>query len=284
MEAPVVLITPLRSQAAGTLAGMQALAPVPPAPAPPAVSVGKPPSTNPPTNVDEYYAAAQGRTGVALLRSLGQIIRNGHTDQGYNFARDILFGAIEDPGNANAVVDVYTGARISGISDRKTAFERGLNTEHTWPQSQGARGIAQSDLHQLQPADIKINQIRGALPYGDVKVPDWSGDSPDPDRRSVRGRDEAGDQVFQPPAAVRGNIARGLLYFYTRYNQSRPADYTLDAFRKELPTLLRWSRQDPVDDAERWRNEAVFQVQHNRNPFVDHPEWIDAIDFTRIGV
>ncbi len=269
--APAVHVPPARM--AGTVAGLR-----PSATPMPAATYSLDPNPDP----ARYYAPAQGKQGADLLHALHMIIRTGHTDSGYNQARDGLFSLMFDDANNNQIVDVYTGRVESNVSDRKTAFNHGLNTEHTWPQSKGARGIAQSDLHQLLPADIKVNQIRGNMPYGIVKNVEWSSESGN-GNDSVMGTDASGTEVFQPRAAVRGDIARGLLYFYTRYNESRPADYSLDNFRHELPVLMQWAKEDPVDDAERRHNDMAFQLQHNRNPFVDHPEWIETA-FTGLKV
>lgn len=241
----------------------------------PVAAVQTVPSLTPSSDPGTYYAAAQGKQGAALLHSLGEIVRTGHTDSGYAQARDGLFQLVSDPDRTDHVVDIYTGKSIANITDRKTAFSRGLNTEHTWPQSKGARGIAQSDLHQLMPSDIKINGLRGNMAYGEVTNPSWTSSNNAADRCEI-GSDASGETVFEPRPSVKGDIARGLLYFYTRYNESRPADYTLENFRHELPVLLQWAAQDPVDDFEKHRNEDVFAIQHNRNPFIDHPEWVQA--------
>lgn len=275
----------------GTVASVAPISHVPPA-QPAEAMVGLPATAVPKNAVGyplgpdpdpaRYYAPAQGKQGADLLHALHLIIRTGHTDSGYNQARDGMFSVMFDDANNNHVVDVYTGRVESNVSDRKTAFTHGLNTEHTWPQSLGARGIAQSDLHQLLPADIKVNQIRGNMPYGMVKDVEWSTE-PGSTNESVLGTDASGTRVFQPRPSVRGDIARGLMYFYTRYNESRPADYSLDNFRHELPVLMQWAKEDPVDDAERRHNDIAFQLQHNRNPFVDHPEWIEPA-FTGLKV
>ena len=228
-------------------------------------------------DLDKYYATAQGKQGAELLRALHLIVRTGHVDRGYSQARDELFGEVADLDGDDRIEDLFTGESRGPITDRKNGYDKGFNTEHTWPQSKGATGIAQSDLHHLHPADNITNERRGHLPYGDVVTADWSvGEGV---RQAKRGVDELGTEVFEPRQDVKGDIARGLLYFYTRYSQSRPSDFTLENFRHELPTLLRWHKADPVTDAERARNDAVQKVQGNRNPFVDHPEFVDAVKF-----
>lgn len=229
------------------------------------------------TDLDRYYEPAQGKQGAELLRALHLIIRTGHTDRGYAQARDELFGIVADLDGDNRVEDLFTGETRGPITDRKNAFDKGFNTEHTWPQSKGATGIAQSDLHHLHPADARTNEKRGSHPYGDVIRTEWAvGEGA---RQAKLGVDALGETVFEPRADMKGDIARGLLYFYTRYSQSRPSDFTLENFRHELPTLLRWHYADPVSASERQRNDAVQVVQGNRNPFVDHPEYVDSVKF-----
>ncbi|MBM3269286.1 MAG: endonuclease [Candidatus Sericytochromatia bacterium] len=227
-----------------------------------------------------YYKEAEGKEGKALVAALHRIVA-GHMDLGYDRARDVLFGTIADADGDDRVEDLYTGEERDGIRDRKTAYSKGMNTEHTWPQSLGAQGAAQADLHHLQPSDIKINGSRGSLPYGEVVGAPFSS-FPGRDGDSVMGNSRDGILVFQPRPSVRGDIARGLLYFYTTYavtsmgalNTPKP---DLRNFRFETPVLLKWNQADPPDAMERARNEAVFRAQGNRNPYVDRPGWADKI-------
>ncbi|MCW2924591.1 MAG: endonuclease [Thermoleophilia bacterium] len=231
-------------------------------------------------DLDKYYATAQGKQGADLLRALHLIVRTGHVDRGYAQARDELFGTVEDTDGDNQIEDLFTGLTRGPITDRKNGYDKGLNTEHTWPQSKGATGIAQSDLHHLHPGDTVTNEKRGSHPYGDVSKMTWSvGEGPN---QAKLGIDALGETVFEPHASAKGDIARGLLYFYTRYSQSRPSDFTLENFNHELPTLLKWNAADPVDDKERARNDAVQRVQGNRNPYIDHPEYVDLVDFAHM--
>lgn len=232
-------------------------------------------------DLDRYYARAQGKQGAELLRELHLIVRTGHVDRGYAQARDELFEDVADLDGDNRIEDMFTGELRGPITGRKDGFDRGFNTEHTWPQSKGATGVAQSDLHHLHPADIRTNERRGSNPYGEVVRAEWSVGEEGP-RQAKLGVDALGETVFEPREDIKGDIARGLLYFYTRYAQSRPSKFTLENFRHELPTLLKWHDADPVTEAERARNDAVHQVQGNRNPFVDRPEFVDRVAFSKL--
>lgn len=233
-------------------------------------------------DLGRYYESAQGKQGAELLRALHLIVRTGHVDRGYAQARDELFGDVADLDGDDRIEDLFTGEQRGPITGRKNAFDKGFNTEHTWPQSKGATGIAQSDLHHLHPADTRTNEKRGSHPYGDVIRTEWA--TGEGSRQAKLGVDALGETVFEPYGEVKGDIARGLLYFYTRYSQSRTSDFTLENFRHELPTLVRWHNADPVTDAERARNSAVQRVQGNRNPFVDHPEFVEQLKFATLDL
>ena len=117
--------------------------------------------------------------------------------------------------------------------------------------------------------DCKANSTRGSFPFGTVKNPDWS------EGGSVRGTDEKGRIVFQPRKEQRGDTARALLYFYTVYG--RVGSTSLENFNVEEPVLKQWHTEDPVTATEVARNDAVQAAQGNRNPFVDRPEFVEAI-------
>jgi endonuclease I len=226
---------------------------------------------------DEYYAPVAGKTGRELLLGLNRLVSN-HKDLGYGPARDVMFGQVDDLDNDNKVECVYIGRELERVTNAKSAFQNGsgLNAEHTWPQSKGAEGVAKSDLHHLYPADAKANGVRGHHPFGEVKSPDWE------EGGSVRGTDAQGNLVFQPRPEHRGNVARAILYFYTVYGVNGHAD--LENFRIEEEVLKRWHEQDPVNAEDRARNEAVLAAQGNRNPYVDHPEFVKAVgNFLQAG-
>ena len=223
-----------------------------------------------------YYAGASGRSGRELLSALAGIIGNQRA-LSYSAARNTMFGTIDDPDSDNVVPCVYTGRRGAGVSSSATASSVSMNTEHTWPQSLGATGVAQADLHHLFPTDMDTNGRRGNYPFGEVAAVTWTARDYDGGDASQLGRDASGRTVFEPQDRLKGDIARAVFYFYTRYAQRPPSRFSLSNFNTEEATLRRWHRQDPPDAAERARNDAVYGAQGNRNPYVDHPEYVTAI-------
>lgn len=217
-----------------------------------------------------YYQSVQGKSGKNLLTGLRSLTIK-HKELGYARGRDIMFGTVDDLDNDNIVEGIYTARRLNNVTDRKTAYRggSGLNAEHTWPQSKGAVGAAKSDLHHLFPSDVKTNSRRSSYPFGVVKKIQWS------HAGNKLGNNPQGKKVFEPRNEVKGNIARAILYFYTTYG-GRSSTSTAN-FRVEQETLKAWHIQDPVDAAEKARNEAIFKHQGNRNPFVDHPEFVSKI-------
>lgn len=223
-----------------------------------------------------YYDSARNKTGATLLAALRARIA-GHTSLSYSAARNTMFGSIADPDNDNVVGCIYTGRSAPNITDSGSAGGASMNTEHTWPQSLGATGTAQTDLHHLFPTDSTSNSRRGNLPFGEVKTVTWTAPNLDGGDGSRLGTDAAGRTTFEPQSRVKGDIARALLYFYTRYAGAPPSKFSTTNFTVEQATLLRWHQQDPPDAAERLHNDAVYGVQRNRNPYIDHPEYVNAI-------
>lgn len=215
-----------------------------------------------------YYDSVKNLNGRVLLQSLARLV-GPHKNLGYDKARDVMFADVDDLDNNNIVECDYTNRSIDHVKDRGSAFQngRGFNAEHTWPQSKGAVGVAKADLHHLFPTDIDANSRRGSFPFGEVVDVEWS------EGGSKLGKDARGRMVFEPRDEQKGNTARALLYFYTVY--SNHVD-TVN-FKVEEPVLLKWHAKDPVNAADRARNEAVYRFQGNRNPYVDMPEFVDRV-------
>jgi deoxyribonuclease-1 len=140
-----------------------------------------------------------------------------------------------------------------------------VNTEHTWPQSEGADADpAQCDLHHLFPADAEVNSLRGSLPFGEVVNTDWS------EAGSLKGKDAQGTTVFEPRDAHKGNVARAMLYFAVRY------DYPVST--RQYALYESWHNSDPPDATETARNLEIQEQQGNANPFVACPNLVARLD------
>ena len=191
---------------------------------------------------------------------------------GYKGARTVLFGKIhlEKDSEGYYIKDVYCNKEIRRKHTRmgpgQIPNSNVINCEHTWPQSkfstQFDKGLQKSDLHHLYPTDSNANSVRGNYPFGNLNNGDYVRSDCTASRTEGPGR-------FEPPAEHKGNVARALFYFSVRYNMK------IDSQQEQ--TLRDWHIQDPVDAQERERNEIVFQVQKNRNPFIDMPELVDMV-------
>ena len=218
-----------------------------------------------------YYDAIGNEHSQELLYALRALIST-NTNSSYNGAKAQLFQQLE---NHNGYVTcIYTGKEFNvgynytGSSDP--------NTEHTYAQSWFSpteSSIKKADLHHLFPSDMRVNSSRSNYPIFTVanhnNADVYYTSTP---WQSYRGQCSTGQTVFEPADQSKGNIARALLYFYVRYNDSLTQQYV-----NMLPVLIEWSNQDPPDAHEIARNQGIYQYQGNRNPFIDHPEYVDRI-------
>ena len=224
----------------------------------------------------DYYDGTEGLTGEELKSALHNIIKD-HVEYSYSDLRDfILPDSDEDPDNSNNVILIYTG-----ISRAKSNFGGGQgqwNREHVWAKSHGDFGTsppAGSDAHHVRPADVQVNSTRSNLDFD-------NGGSPVSGCQGCK----IDDDSFEPPDDVKGDVARMIFYMAVRYegDDGEPDLEVVDRVdtspapeHGKLSTLLVWSNQDPPDDFEMNRNEVVYGYQQNRNPFIDHPEFVDEI-------
>ena len=244
-----------------------------------------------------YYSAADGKTGPVLRAALHSIIRNHHSfpySSSSSFdTSDALKVLDEDPANTNNVILLYEQR-----SEPKSTFglTTGWNREHQWCDSYGLDGREPSytDLHNLRAEDANVNSSRGNKFY-DVSDPASPGyRNPAHAEAPLCSTDS---DSWEPPAAVKGNIARALFYMAVRYTgdvTNEPALILTDqtalitstnAFMGRLSTLLKWAAADPVDAAEQLRNDRVYSLyQTNRNPFVDHPEWVNLAFAPKLNI
>jgi endonuclease I len=220
-----------------------------------------------------YYDATQNKWAEDLKTTLTGII-DGHNSLGYTPARDQMYGNVDNDDTCSecpttgCVECVYTG-RIGCFNTRAGATSNNFNCEHTWPQSFFSENEPmRSDLYQIAPCDAAANTARASLDFGVVVSSTWSVGG------SKKGTDSTGQEVFEPRDAYKGNVARGHFYFIIRYSGNY-VGYTDPA--KMEAHFRDWHVSDPVDAVEEQRNEDVYALQYNRNPFIDHPEFVDRI-------
>ncbi len=207
-----------------------------------------------------------GQTGGTLWNCLRSKI-TGHDGQGYDDARDIIFSELDCENNQ--VQCVYTGTYYTTNCVYRPSS---LNCEHSWPQSYGADSEpARSDMYHLFPTYPDVNSRRSNHPFGIVVNESWS------EGGSKLGTDSQGNTVFEPRDPHKGDVARAVFYFAVRYD----GGYSQVPWYVE-ETLKQWNRDDPPSEKERQRNEDISSYQHNRNPFIDRPDFVDDIgNFTR---
>ncbi|AOC55540.1 endonuclease I family protein [Bacillus pumilus] len=228
------------------------------------------------SQIDSYYQSANGKSGPALKKALHDIIDD-HKQLSYSQVWDALKKTDEDPKNPSNVLLLY-----SGVSRSKQANGGNVgqwNREHVWAKSHGNFGTSQgpgTDLHHLRATDVQTNSTRGNLDF------DLGGN----EYKGAPGNFYDSDS-FEPHSRVKGDVARMLFYMAVRYEgDDRFPDLELNdkvnngsaPLHGKMSVLLKWHKQDPVDQIERNRNEIIYETyQNNRNPFIDHPDWAGAI-------
>jgi endonuclease I len=181
--------------------------------------------------------------------------------RGYRWAKRRLFRDVEP--ERDSLEGVYTGKTFPLTSKR---WGRGVNCEHVWPRSWMAPKKSalyrrqEADLHNLYPTSTPVNSARGSLPFGTI---DTAHPTHAMSGGSRIGADARGRRVFEVRHARRGDIARAIFYFATRWRLTIP--------HAQVSALKRWSQSDPIDRRERTRNERIARLQGVRNPFVDCP-------------
>jgi deoxyribonuclease-1 len=216
---------------------------------------------------EDPYASTEGLDDAALKDALYDLVK-GHRSFGYNGARDLMYGVAGSIDVIDGQLEcIYTAERATPDGSRTPG---NLNTEHSWPQNDGADlEPARSDLHHLFPSQERANQERGNHPFGQTNCNgpscEWE------EGGSQLGAPAAGGSgyVFEVRAPRRGDIARAHFYFSVRYQLEIPAAEERD--------LRRWHDEDPPDDRERDRNDAIASYQNNRNPFIDRPDLVARI-------
>lgn len=237
-----------------------------------------------------YYDPATGLFGLPLQQSLHNIIKD-HQVESYGDLWDDYYQT--DRKSNGKVWDVYSDVpggsppyEFTFYSDQCGNYNGEgdcYNREHSFPQSWFGDGAypMYSDLFQVYPTDGYVNGKRSNYPYGTVNNPTWT--SMNGGKLGNCSYTGYSGTVFEPINAYKGDLARTYFYMAVRYysedgswpgspmvNGSQPKPWALSMLRS-------WHQNDPVSDKEINRNNAVYQIQENRNPFIDHPEYVEYI-------
>ena len=231
-----------------------------------------------PNNSGTYYKAADGKKGKALKTALANVIVN-PTNVGY----DGLYEGYKktDTRSDGYVRDWYSNTTNyrHGIDNKGNYSKEGdmYNREHSVPQSWFGSGGIKSDIVHVLPTDGYVNNRRSNYPFGEVNNVTYKSNNGYSKLGSCKTAGYSGT-VFEPNDEIKGDMARIYFYMITRY-EGQCGSWGHDVFTSTYPGLatwtldmmMRWSKQDPVDEREIARNNAVYEVQGNRNPYVDYP-------------
>lgn len=243
-----------------------------------------------------YYDPAFGTKDEVLKQSLNGLIKN-HSEFTYTSSGtdvwDILKLTDKDTTNPDNVILIYSGRSVNAAQEYNSAA--GWSREHVWAKSRGDFGTSPgpgTDVHHLRPCDVSVNSTRNNRNFEDcVNCEDvidngyFTGSSKD-----------AQLWTFEPPDAVKGDVARMIFYMAVRYegfNGEPDLELTstlLDKSSKlplqaNLTTLLLWNNLDTVSEWEINRNEIIYSdFQGNRNPFIDYPELAEYLWGDSVGV
>ncbi|GLS28045.1 hypothetical protein GCM10007877_37640 [Marinibactrum halimedae] len=252
-----------------------------------------------------YYSSANGLSGFALKTELFNItkppkewggsqygkiwtfIRDHELDTYYERDQSVLDMYSENPLNPDPYN--FTAGTHQCSQDLKYSGEGDCyNREHSMPKAWFGKGEPMhSDVHHVFPTDGSVNNKRNNHPFGEVGSREYTSNN-----GSLLGTGRSGlgysGTVFEPIDEFKGDFARAHFYMATRY-EDKASSWKSDSnavfngtgsqvFQSWYVNMLkRWHQQDPVSQKEIDRNNAAYEFQGNRNPFVDHPEFVERI-------
>lgn len=232
-----------------------------------------------------YYDGAEGKTGQELRAALHEIIK-GHHSVGYGGLLD-AYPYTDHDGNGH-VWDIYSSCTFTyGVTSQECGSYKKegdcWNREHSWPQSWfNEQSTPRCDLFHVYPTDGKVNGIRSNFPYAIVKNPTYTSSNGSKLGTSITSGYSG--TAFEPIDEYKGDIARSFFYMSTRYYNEDSGWTSSEMTNKceikswAMTMLLDWHKQDPVSQKEIDRNNVIYaSYQHNRNPFIDHPEYAEMI-------
>lgn len=241
-----------------------------------------------------YYTSVDGiKGGEALKTALYNLVKN-HKQISYGSGTNSTWGAfyttdaVVENGNRR-VLDMYS-SEVRYFGSKGSAVS-GMNIEHSVAKSWwgGTKNNAYCDLHHLNPSDQNANSRKSNYPLGELTSVSWDNGVTFVGKAIIDGKSQ---NAYEPCDEYKGDFARVFMYMFTCY-QDLTWEYTWMNYEKSTyPTLkpwavqllLKWHKQDPVSEKEVNRNNAVYAVQGNRNPYVDYPQladyvWGDSVNY-----
>ena len=237
-----------------------------------------------------YYDSAAGKTGEDLREALHLIIK-GHTDISYSSIKD-TYHEVTDKKSNGQVWDMYsdvpggapsyTFTFIAGDKCGNYAKEGDCyNREHSFPQSWfSSASPMQTDLFHVYPTDGYVNGRRASFPYGNVASATWT--SSNGGKLGTSATAGYSGTVFEPLDEYKGDFARTYFYMVTRYKDIA-STFTSDMLTGDnlsgwaIDLMLDWSENDPVSQKELDRNNAIYGIQVNRNPYIDDINYVESV-------
>jgi len=237
-----------------------------------------------------YYSAAENLTGTMLQQTLHDIIKN-HTVLSYSSLWTQFQGT--DKKSDGTVWDmysdipagtpVYSYSFITNQCGNYSGEGSCYNREHSFPNSWFGGEVfpMYTDLFHLYPTDGYVNGQRGSYPFGITSVPTWT--STNGSKLGLCSYSGYTGIIFEPINAYKGDFARTYFYMAVRYYGEDSlwpgSDMVTGSQLKTwaLKMLMEWDLNDPVSLKEKDRNDAVYSIQGNRNPFIDNPGYVNLI-------
>lgn len=232
---------------------------------------------------DYYKSIDSSKTGLALRSDLAKLITDTHKNYTtYDGLAKVYKTTDVDPNNPNNIIWFYTGesVKFSGFGGNVGT----TNREHVWPKDSGkafpAKSGPGSDAHHLRPLETQLNSTRGSKSFDEVPQIKSNIAKQNGSTNYKNLCYEAGG-FFYPGVGYRGATARILMYMQTRWGNQYNLQFVDGAGScktiGKISTLMKWHLTEPVTNQEIRRNEEVYKIQGNRNPFIDHPEYASKI-------
>jgi endonuclease I len=235
--------------------------------------------------IEGYYSTINGQSGSELKSALNSIINNHNSISYTPGVWDAHKDLYEDPNNADNIILFYSQASIDKSNqDSGGSPNTYFNREHLWPRSYGigTSGSDNTDLHHLVPVYKGVNSSRSNKYFDNSDPSQLDYENPAND---LSPSCTANSDTFEPGDAQKGHVARAILYMTTRYDYLElvntppsASPSTSDNRMAQLRTLLDWNRKALPALKEKNNNQKIYELyQNNRNPFIDYPEFADAI-------